>query len=985
VRDNLFHVRSFLVFACLLACFTSARAQNRRGAIAGTVKDSSGAVLPGALVEIQPTGKRAVTDAQGQFRISDVADGDYTLKVTYVGFTPTSEEVDVAGDQTTTNNPVLKVSSQADAVIVTGTRLRGEAEAINIQRTSDDIVQVLPSNVINSLPNTNIADAVGRLPSVTLERDEGEGKYVQIRGTEPRLSNTTIDGVNVASPEGNVRNVKLDVIPAALVDRIEVFKTLSANQDGDAIGGSVNLVTKSAGERPTYGFGVMGGYTPIQDGRWLDSFDGTYGKRYGATQKFGFLLGATYDFNNRGINDLEPLPQVVTGADGTNIATFTTVDLRTYKYYRTRYGFAGSTDYVVRPGTQVFLKGLFSDFHDYGDTYVYTPNVGAVVANSGSASGQSGTVTTFDNTGNYQYRHYIRRPDQQIFSILTGLDQTWSSAHLALEFAGGRSHQIGGQDFATTNFNGPSGVQFNVDTKDPYRPQFNVQNNINVLDPTQYTMSQVLIPKQHSTQLNFQGGAAFTKLYNVGSHYGSFEFGTKIRNANKTQNQADLVYKLPKDSGGNSIPSTAQLSSALSGLTNPNYYDGSYKFGPLSSYQQLQTLFQNHTSEFAPDLRTGLGNAAGATYGANERIYAGYVMNSITINKFRFQAGLRIEATGSTYTANQVVKNPVPLPVPGPGGPVPAPDPNPVTITPVTGSSGYINFLPSVQVQYQIDPNTNLRLSYGRGLSRPNFQDIVPSTQTDQNTTPPSIVLGNPTLVATTAHNYDILVEHFFQGLGVVQGGFFYKALSNPIYNTSTTIPDPNNPSSIIKVQQSVNGPSAHITGIELAYQQRLSFLPGLLNGIGVNGNYSYTTSQVTFPAAFNRTDKAALLRQAPNTYNLGMTYDKARFTMRFGVSHNDANIYAYAYGGGDAATNKDPIIGLKGPGGDQYLYAHTQYDIQGSYRLVKGLRLVASGLNLSNEVFGFYLGSPIYPSQREYYKPSVMFGFRWDGSGSER
>src|SRR5207248_9350433 len=141
-------------------------------------------------------------------------------------------------------NVVLQIGTQNEVVTVPGERERGELEAINRERTADNIVQVLPAEVITSLPNTNIADAVGRLPSVSLERDESEGKYIQIRGTEPRLSNVTIDGIHVPSPE-NIRNVKLDVIPSDLVESVEVNKTLSANQDADAIGGSVNLVTKT--------------------------------------------------------------------------------------------------------------------------------------------------------------------------------------------------------------------------------------------------------------------------------------------------------------------------------------------------------------------------------------------------------------------------------------------------------------------------------------------------------------------------------------------------------------------------------------------------------------------------------------------------------------------------------------------------------------------------------------------------------------------
>src|SRR5713226_6323655 len=285
-----------------------ASAQTGRGTIAGTAKDEANSALSSALIEIQALGRRAVSDDQGQFRIADVPAGEYTLTVSYVGFAQFSSTVKVDAGQTANVNAVLKVASVSDQVIVTAERARGEAEAINIERMAENIVQVLPAEVITSLPNTYVADAVGRLPSVTLERDEGEGKYVQIRGTEPRLSNVTIDGVNVPSPEATVRNIKLDAVPANLVERIEVYKTLAASQDADAIGGTVNLVTKTAGEKATYNFGGSGGYTPIQGGSTLGSFDGAVGKRFGVIKKLGILVGGTWDRNNRGINDLEPAP-----------------------------------------------------------------------------------------------------------------------------------------------------------------------------------------------------------------------------------------------------------------------------------------------------------------------------------------------------------------------------------------------------------------------------------------------------------------------------------------------------------------------------------------------------------------------------------------------------------------------------------------------------------------------------------------------------
>jgi TonB-dependent receptor len=386
--------------------------------------------------------------------------------------------------------------------------------------------------------------------------------------------------------------------------------------------------------------------------------------------------------------------------------------------------------------------------------------------------------------------------------------------------------------------------------------------------------------------------------------------------------------------------------------------------GPLSTYDKLINAFTSNQSSFTFNSNKTHLRSDASDYSGDERIIAGYLMNSISVGKFRVQTGLRFEATNESYTANQVNR-----------------DPNTgawLSTSPIPGGADYLNVLPSVQVQYQINQNTDVRATYGMGISRPNVSDIVPSLVVNPNASPKNVVIGNPALKATRGNDYDVLVEHYFQPLGILQAGFFYKDLSNPIYNTTQSLTT--GQFAGFQLNQSINGPNAHITGFEAAWEQRLSRLPGLLNGIGVAANYSYTSSQVSFPVGFSggRTDHPSLLRQAPNTWNLGFTYDKARFSMRFGVSHNDANIYAYNYSASPGVSLNDPILGLKGPTGDIYLYAHTQFDVQGSYRVGRGLSLVAYGLNLSNEVFGFYQGSGIYPIQREYYHPTVAAGIRW-------
>jgi TonB-dependent receptor len=979
----------FLVCFALLALTFSSLAQERKGTIAGTVKDSANSALASALVEVLPLGKKIASDDQGQFRITDVPAGEYTLNVSYVGFAVSNSAVQVEGGKTVNVDVVLKVASQSDQIMVVAERLQGEAEAINIERLSDNIVQVLPERVITSLPNTNIADAVGRVPSVSLERDEGEGKYVQIRGTEPRLSNVTVNGVNLPAPETNVRQIKLDAVPADLVERIEVLKTLSADQDADGIGGSVNLVTRTAGEKPTYSFGGTGGYNPIQGGLPRGGFNGIFGKRFGASKKLGFLLNGTFDKTNRGIDDQEP--GQATGTDpatGRNVAFVSTYDERSYSYYRTRYGFSTGIDYNIKPGTSVYARGLFADFHDYGETWVYTPNAGTNI----KSVSPDGTQITFDNAadcaainlangntncapGSYQYRHYVRRPDQQVYSFLTGARHDLSSTLITYEFAGSRSHNIGGQDFETTNFNGNPSVDLALSLKDPLRPKFTALDGSNIYDPTQYGIAKTSFTHYIATQLNFQGATSLARRYNAHSHLGTFEIGFKVRNSHSTQNESDQIFN---DNG-----SGITLSSVLGTYTNPTYYDnffrvGSQSYGPTSSYNSIVKAVLGNLSNFSLDQARSIRRSASGFFDANERIYAGYLQNVISFGKLRLQTGVRFDGTNTDFITNQVTTN-----VDALGNPLP-----PTVTRTSPQNSGYFNALPSVQAQYQLGKNTNLRANFSQGISRPNVGDLVPTVIVDPNTSPKTVTEGNPTLKPTKANNYDILIEHYFQPLGILQGGYFYKQLSNPIYPTASLL-GPTDPNAGFRLLRSINGPDAHIQGVEVSWEQRFSFLPGFLNGFGVSANYSYTNSYVTFPAFFNpataggegRIDHPDLPRQAPNTWNAGFTYDKRRFSMRFAVSHNDANIAFYNYSHTDAATDRDPILGIKGPTGDVYFYAHTQFDVQGSYRVAKGFRFEVSGLNLSNEVFGFYQGSSPYTVQREFYKPTVSFGIRWSSS----
>jgi TonB-dependent receptor len=230
--------------------------------------------------------------------------------------------------------------------------------------------------------------------------------------------------------------------------------------------------------------------------------------------------------------------------------------------------------------------------------------------------------------------------------------------------------------------------------------------------------------------------------------------------------------------------------------------------------------------------------------------------------------------------------------------------------------------------------------------------------------------MGNSDLKPAHANNYDLLYERYLNPAGIVQAGFFYKQVSNTLISTSYSAASGAYQGDL--VSEWFNATNAHLYGFEASYQQRLSMLPGPLKGLGILANYSWTGSEIKrIPG---RPDSPTLQRQAPNTWNISPTYDRGRFSVRVGMSYNGASIYQYSY----QTANDVSGLGPHGPTGDVYTMPHFQLDAQASVRLAHGLSFVVYGLNLTDEVFGYYNGSAIFVNQQEYYKPTYAGGFRY-------
>ncbi len=606
----------------------------------------------------------------------------------------------------------LKVANAGEEILVTASRPHGEAESINETRTADNLLQVMPSEVITSLPNANVADAIGRFPSVSLYRIEGEGVYIQVRGTEPRLTNVTVDGITIPAPEPTIRAVRLDVIPSGMVDSIEMNKTLLANMDGNGIGASVNLHTKEAGERPTVNLFGDGGYTNILNGRANYDFGGTVGKRFGGSKRFGILGDATYDYQGRGIDNIQPALDPLS-----TLATpfYDNNTIREYRYYRTRYGFDGSADYRVTNDTGIYLRGFYTDLKDWGDKWYYSPVSTAIGGNAASpiypGAGTKSSSPKFYTSS--------KRPNASVGTLIFGGRTVHKDSLFTYQISASRSYEIdsAGNPKADFSWVGPNVFCNYIPSAqtDLYHPHFGNCDNASsspLLNAANWQFKDITTSTGKNTNLQLTTQTSYSKSYNWAGHFGTVDTGFKFSNGHQTQDATENVY----DSFGTTAPLMTQL---LSPFSNTDYFSGSYfggHYGQVSDFNQaLNYTLANYQGNL-----DGQKTAAATYPNLFHTRRADYVRlhheHALDFGKLHVNTGLRIENTRTltfgynvtffgtyssktgTYSggASNVDCNGNKAPTAPAAG-------NCYTFTGVNNNPSYLDLLPSVQFRYGLD------------------------------------------------------------------------------------------------------------------------------------------------------------------------------------------------------------------------------------------------------------------------------------------
>lgn len=928
--------------SCLLA----------QGAIRGKVTDASGGPTPGAAVHISGMLFGGVVDSTGNYRIARLPAGAYVVRVTKLGFAPDSAPVVVSDGQTVQHDVRLRPSAELlGNVVVTAQRL-GESQASALERRADapNVVNVLAGDVIRALPNANAAEAAGRMPGVTTERDEGEGKFIQVRGTEPRLTNVTIDGAHVPGTERGSRVAKLDDVPSDVLGAIEVSKTLTANMDADAIGGSVNLVTKTPeGAGHGYLAGQYGAITLLNKNQYQGGF--AYGGRFGPDQRLGLLLGGSADRNNRTSNDLEPAWTV----DANGRAVPIEWSQRDYEYRRNRFGLGGDIDYRFPGGSTLALRGLYSLFQDYGTTYnndVATGQTGSTFGAFGdSAAGGSRGFGTGAEVTRMTFR---RTPVEQLYggnlggrTMLGGVE-----SKITLNASGTTSH-LRDYRFQPFVYDGPNGQGLTIayDASNPTVPTFAFATpamTAAAANPSNFALGDYFTIDRATTGRDLGAALDFGDVWRQGEQgWGStLNFGAKVIDERKRHTSSGGFWL-----AGTPVP----LPSVLSGFSDLHYYSNvsnAFSIGPMPDEARARAYENANAASFTNRTDT-VRNILGS-YNGSERIYAGYVSNRANSGAFELYAGLRAEHTQADYAGHAVTADA---------------SRNITSIQTVPGSQSYTDLFPSVQIKYSLSSRTDARLAVTRGIARPDYASLAPSLRGSlggSQSNPANLTTGNPNLKPQHAWNYDALVEHFFPSVGVISGGVFYKQLTDFIFNQTFRY---NGPITAFVGQLGTrpeNGGTGHLLGFEGEWVQRLVTLPSPWAGLGFDANFTHVESRALIDPSTGR--YAPLQRQSPNLANAALTYDYAAVSARLGWAYQGANITSY----GD---------GTASPNGDTYFYAHSQLDGSVIYNFSPRVQIQLQGLNLNNAVFGFFTGTPKqdYSIQREYYGRTIYLGAKYN------
>src|SRR4030042_85301 len=697
-----------IIFTGFISCFSISAQQ--KTTITGKITDASSKdYLPGAAIILQDTKLATITDPEGVYSLYGVAPGTYTLSVSYIGYEEYTPSVTIReGEDLRHNIKMQPTFIQLHGVDVIGQR-QGQMKALNQQKEADNQKNIVAYEQMESFPDLNTAEVLQRLPGVNISRDMGEGKFVFIRGTDPRLTQVKINGEMIATPEDAERFVALNVISTSQISSIEVTKSITPDMDGDAIGGVIDLKTRSAfdSDKPLLRVTAGSGYdNMVKKPNYRG--DITFASKIGEEKKFGISFNANYQLTNRGAHGIEPRWTI----DQPNIngeimpIVFSDLEMKHFVASRERWGFGGQFEFRPNEDNKFTIGGMYNKRNDQ-----QTRNIFRIRANQG----------IYINPGLvYNARSYLqlfdRLESQALYAISEGGENKMKTLtvkyHVAYSYG---KQEKKGEGQIQPEFQRDQRYYLGIDTTDYRIPKFSFIERImgdgtfiyldedTIHDAELYALDQVDWRIQNTSNKDLVGSIDFSLPYKLVSFPGSIQFGGKARIRNKDRDNERYRYRHTDE--------VILMSPYVKDYVD-DFLVGNYTFGPILDVPKMRNFFEQYKDSLnylRPEYRWI--ESLGETYFAEEKVYSGYAMFRQNFGNLLILGGLRAELTTTRYDGKD-------LKLDANGGYI--------SHTDTTNSRSYLNLFPNMQMRYRIAANTNLRFAMTKGISRPNYYDLVP-------------------------------------------------------------------------------------------------------------------------------------------------------------------------------------------------------------------------------------------------------------------
>ncbi|WEK46426.1 MAG: TonB-dependent receptor [Candidatus Andeanibacterium colombiense] len=883
-------------------------AQAAEGTLGGTVTQAgNGALLGGATVRIVETGQTAVTDTQGSYRFGNVVPGSYTVTVDYLGFMPQSEQVTLAPGAALRHDAAL--GEDSGAIVVSGQRA-AQARALSVQRASDNTRNVVSADQAGRFPDFNAAEALRRVPGVSVQRevDAGEGRYISIRGLDSGLNNTQINGMNAAQPEKENRRVPLDMIQTSALASITVHKTLLPDQEADGIGGAVVLETATAFDyrKPVIDLTVSGFYHDLA-GKVEPMVQGTLATKFGDNDQFGILVsGAWSKRKTRGFvfYQDEDYMSYVEDEPSSGVTP--------YQYHQTRYdndreNISGNLalNWAPSDATQFTFKGSYNRLHDKelshalyfeGGTDEYDDDGNLILT-------EPGTANIFN-----QYEETILT--QQSY-VLSGITHTGGfTFEYGAGYSAGKRTEPFDNEVAFTKQLESNLFDYDFSGKFPV-PNLTANDIAAIADPDGYELGYNDIDIDDSKNTRYSAHLDVT-YEPSGSWLQMIKFGAKAERSRKILfegNVMDLSGPLTLNQFG-----TGELIDT--GVVGTPYAPFlSLNLDNLMDWRNYSQHLVDTNSDFENGyVEDGAIPIDGDSYTSDEDTYAAYAMAKGAWDKLEVIGGARFDYTRVSADNWEALE-------------LEGEDP---VFTKIKSTASYTNILPRLQVNYRASDNFVVRGAFYTSIARPEPLYMSGAISIEEDDGEVDVEMGNPNLKPSYAYNFDLSVERYFGSIGLISGGVYYKKIKRFIF--SGTAPETegdlerfeNDPrlagKTIDDVVTYTNGKNADIYGIEFNLVKQFTELPGALGGLGIYANATFQHSKAD--AGIEGLPDGDFFN-APNTIFTGaLTYQKYGIEGTLAYSWRDKQAVSFssyntriveqAYGSLDAQLRYTVVPGVK-------------------------------------------------------------------------